>query len=214
MSNYLKEKSEVIKAGQAMLNAGYTVGTWGNISVRSDDGKYIVITPSGIPYEDLTPEIVSVADLEGNLLSGKKPSIETFLHLGIYKKRTEINAVVHTHSVYTCAVAMTRQDVPPILDEMAQIIGGGIRVAKYALPGTMELAANCAEALGDRMAVLLANHGGVCVGKDLNEAFKITKVLEVSLQSYCLGKIIGTPVPLSQEQVEKMRDYFLNDYGK
>lgn len=214
MENYLKEKNQVIQAGKAMLKDGYTVGTWGNISVRSDDGNYMIITPSGVDYEIIAPDMMSVVDMEGNLVSGKKPSIETGLHLAIYKKRPEINAVMHSHSIYTCAIAATREDVPPVLDEMAQIVGGGIQVAEYALPGSPELAKNCAEALEDRMAVLLANHGGVCVGRNIKEAYKITKVVEVSLQSYCLAKSIGNPVALSTEQVNFMRNFFLNSYGK
>lgn len=197
-----------------MLKEGYTVGTWGNISVRAQDGKYMIITPSGIDYETITPEMMSVVDIDGNLISGKQPSIEAGLHLSIYKKRLDINAVMHSHSVYTSAVACTRQDVPPVLDEMAQIIGGGIKVAKYGLPGSPELAKNCVDALEDKMATLLANHGGVCVGRNLAEAYKITGVLEVCLKSYCLGKIIGVPVALEKDNVDFMRNYFLNDYGK
>ncbi|WP_097028170.1 class II aldolase/adducin family protein [Clostridium peptidivorans] len=214
MESYLKEKNEVIQAGKAMLNEGYTVGTWGNISVRSDDGKYMIITPSGVDYEIITPEIMSVVDMEGNLVSGKKPSIETGLHLAIYQNRPEINAIMHSHSIYTCAIAATREEVPPVLDEMAQIVGGGIKVAEYGLPGSQELAENCVKALGDRMAVLLANHGGVCVGRNIKEVYKITKVVEVSLQSYCLAKSIGSPVTLSKDQVDFMRNFFLNAYGK
>lgn len=214
MENYLKEKNQVIQAGKAMLKEGYTVGTWGNISLRSDDGKYMIITPSGVDYDIITPDMMSVVDMEGNLVSGKKPSIETGLHLAIYKKRPEINAVMHSHSVYTCAIAATREDVPPVLDEMAQIVGGGIQVAEYDLPGSPELAKNCVEALGDKMSVLLANHGGVCVGRNIKEVYKITKVVEVSLQSYCLAKSIGNPVVLSTEQVNFMRNFFLNSYGK
>ncbi|MCY6370783.1 class II aldolase/adducin family protein [Clostridium ganghwense] len=214
MNNYMEEKRMVIEAGKTMLNSGLTVGTWGNLSVRTADGKYIVITPSGVDYEKITPEMMSLVDMDGKLVSGKKPSIEAGLHLGIYKKREDVNAVIHTHSIYTCAVAATRTDVPAVLDEMAQIVGGGIKTAKYGLPGSQELASNCAEALGDRMAVLLANHGGVCVGKDLKDAFKITNVVEVSLKSYCLAKSIGNPVALDDKDVNFMRDFFLNSYGK
>lgn len=214
MDNYLKEKNEVIKAGKDMLKEGYTVGTWGNISMRSEDGKYMIITPSGVDYNIITPDMMSVVDMDGNLISGKKPSIETGLHLAIYKKRTEINAIIHSHSIYTCAVAANRQPVPPVLDEMAQIVGGGINVAKYALPGSKELAENCVDALGDKMAVLLANHGGVCVGRDINEAYKITKVVEVCLKSYCIAKSIGNPIELKENEVNFMRDFFLHSYGK
>ncbi|MCY6483412.1 class II aldolase/adducin family protein [Clostridium aestuarii] len=214
MCNYIEEKKMVIEAGKKMLNSGLTVGTWGNLSVRTKDKKYMVITPSGVDYEKITPEMMSLVDMDENLVSGKKPSIEAGLHLGIYKNREDVNAVIHTHSIYTCTVAATREDVPPVLDEMAQIVGGGIKTAKYGLPGSPELARNCVEALDDRMAVLLANHGGVCVGKDLQDAFKITNVVEVSLKSYCLAKAMGNPVALDDKDVDFMRDFFLNKYGK
>lgn len=214
MNNYSEEKELVIEAGKTMISSGLTVGTWGNISIRTSDGKYMIITPSGIDYETITPEMMSIVNMKGELVSGEKPSIESGLHLGIYKKREDVNAVIHTHSIYTCAIAATRMDVPPVFDEMAQIIGGGIKTAKYALPGSQELAQNCVEALGDKMAVLMANHGGVCVGKDLEGAFKITNVLEVSLKSYCLAKSIGNPVVLHDKDVEFMREFFLKKYGK
>lgn len=214
MENYIEEKKMVIEAGKDMLKRSWTVGTWGNISVRTKDKKYMVITPSGVDYEVITPEMMSLVSMDGELISGKKPSIETGLHLEIYKNRQDVNAVVHTHSVYTGAVASTRITVPPILDEMAQIIGGEVKTAEYALPGSKELAHNCKEALGDKMAVLLANHGGVSVGKDLKEAFKITSVLEISLKSYFIAKVIGNPVVLDDKDVNFMRDFFMNSYGK
>jgi len=214
MERYLREKEMVIKAGKDMLKNDWTIGTWGNISVKTEDGKYVIITPSGIDYNVITTEMMSVVDMEGNLVSGRKPSIEVPLHMEIYKKREDVLSVVHTHSPYACAFACTRSNIPPVFDEMAQIIGGEIKTAKYALPGSPELADNCAEALGDKMAVLLANHGGVTVGKSLDEALKITSVLEKSLQSYSIAKAIGNPVALSKDDIEMMREFFLNKYGK
>lgn len=214
MDNYLKEKELVIQAGKDMLNRGWVVGTWGNISVRTEDGRCMVITPSGVDYDLITPEGMCVIDLDGNLLSGEKPSIEWGLHLKVYQTRKDVGAVVHTHSTYASAIAALRETVPPVFDEMAQIIGGELKTARYALPGSQELAENCVQALEDRMAVLLANHGAVCVGKDLKEAFKVSDVLEKVLQSYILARSIGEPVVLEEREVQMMRDYFNNVYGK
>lgn len=214
MERYLKEKESIIKAGKDMVKNNWTVGTWGNISVRSEDGECVIITPSGIDYNIITVEMVSVIDKDGNLLSGNKPSIETPLHLAIYKNRPDVGAVVHVHSPYTSAIACTRTNIPPVFDEMAQILGGGVETAEYALPGSDELANNCVKALGDRMAALLANHGGVAVGKDLDEALKIVEVLEKCLMSYAIAKSFGTPIPLGDDEIMFMRKFFMNHYGK
>lgn len=214
MEKYLNEKKSIIQAGKDMISNDWTVGTWGNISVRSNDGENVIITPSGVDYNVITTEMMSVADMNGNLISGKKPSIELELHTKIYLNRPDVNAIVHVHSPYTCAFACTRTNIPPVFDEMAQIIGGEVKTAKYAIPGTSELADNCVDALGDKMATLLANHGGVAVGKTLEEALKVTEVLEKSLQSYAIAKSFGTPVVLDDEAVNMMRDFFLNKYGK
>lgn len=215
MSNYLKEKQMVINAGKNMKHHGLTVGTWGNISVRTKDGKYSVITPSGVDYDTITPEMMCVVDMEGNVIQGsKKPSIETGLHINIYKVREDVNAVVHTHAVYSTAAAANRMEVPPVLDELAQAIGGTVKTAEYGLPGSKELADNCVKALGDKMAVLLANHGAVCVGDDLPAAFKVCDVLEKGLQIYALAKILGEPIILEEDDVKIMRNFFKNSYGK
>lgn len=215
MINYLKEKQLVIDSGKRMLHSGFTVGTWGNISVRTEDGKYMVITPSGVDYDTITPEMMNLIDMDGSCIEGcKKPSIEWQLHLSIYKSREDVNAVIHTHATYSSAVAATRTNIPPVLDEMAQIIGGEVKTAEYALPGSPELAANCVKALGDKMSALLANHGAVCVGKSMDHAFKVNAVLEQGIQIYILSKMVGAPVELNSKDVEFMRYFFNNVYGK
>lgn len=214
MSEYLQAKESVINAGQDMYKNGWVVGTWGNISVRTKDKKHVVITPSGVNYNLITPAQMCVVDLTGNLIEGEKPSIETGLHVQIYQNRNDVNAVIHTHAIFSSAVAVNHMEVPPILDEMAQTIGGTVKTADYGLPGSPQLAANCVKALEDKMAVLLANHGAVCVGKNLTEAFNVCTVLEKSLQTYFYAKILGSPIPLQGKDVLFMRNYFKNSYGK
>ncbi|MFZ7101769.1 MAG: class II aldolase/adducin family protein [Peptococcaceae bacterium] len=214
MEKYSEEKLQVIEAGKQMLRNGWVVGTWGNISIRTEDGKCMVITPSGVDYELITPESMCVIDLKGNLVTGVRPSIESELHLKIYQTRADVNAVIHTHSTYASALAALRITVPPVFDEMAQIIGGEIRTAEYALPGSRELADHCVKTLGNVMAVLLANHGAVCVAENLPGAFKICHVLEKVLESYILARSVGEPVVLKQEDVAFMRDYFTNVYDR
>ena len=162
------------------------------------------------------PEDVAVADLEGNILSGRrKPTIELELHLDLYRTRPEINAVIHTHPVHSQVFAVLRRPIPPIIDEAAQVLGGTVPVAQYALPGTKELAENVAAAMEGRVrACLMANHGAVCVGESMEQAFKVCAVLEMTAQIYQQALLLGEPHILSDELVDEMWDFANNRYGK
>jgi L-fuculose-phosphate aldolase len=207
-------KKLVCEAGVRMLEMGLVVGTWGNISIRVDD-CCMVITPSGMDYQRLKPEemvVMNIQDLshEGHL----KPSIEGSLHAAIYRARPGINAIIHNHSTSACSLAAARKDIPPILDDMVQIVGGAIRVAEYSLPGTEELGRKALEALEDRNAVLLANHGAVCLGRTIDEAFVTAMVVEKACRVFLDSQCLGGPVELSPSDVAFMRKFFLDQYGQ
>ncbi len=206
---------EIIKVGHALLREGLVLGTAGNISVRLSDSEGILITPSGVPYPELTPEDLVLVDEHGGILSGKlRPSSEVLLHAAIYRSRKDVNAVIHTHSPYASVFAVNRCEIPPVLDEVAQLIGGSVQVARYAMPGTKELAEHAVTALQDRNAVLLANHGMVGVGSDLNEALIVCKAVEKAAQVYLLAKISGSPYIFSDEEVKELRSRFKKAYGQ
>ena len=209
-------KRSIIDAGKVLLEKNLTVDTWGNISIRDKNTGRIYLTPSAMDYNMCTEDDVVVCDMEGNILEGKrKPTIEKVLHLLIYKNRSDINAIVHTHPIYSLVFACLKETIPQIIDEAAQAIGGEVKVADYALPGTIELAENCLNALGEKsMACLLQSHGAVCTGKDLKEAFKTATVLEMTSKVYYMARTIGKPVPISDEDIKYMRDFALNKYGK
>jgi L-fuculose-phosphate aldolase len=204
---FSKEREIVVEASKKILEKGLTVGAWGNVSTRiSDEGK-IVITPSGMNYQKLSPEDMIVVDLHGKKIEGKwKPSSEMPMHLDIYKAREEINAIIHTHPIFSSVLATLRKDIPPILEDMVMLLGGKINVAEYALPGTKILAENVVKALGDKNAVLLANHGSVCVGTDMEKAFTACEVLEKSAQVYIYSKFIGEPISLTPRDIMKLRE--------
>ncbi|MBC7323873.1 MAG: class II aldolase/adducin family protein, partial [Moorella sp. (in: Bacteria)] len=144
--------------GRRLVEERLVVGTWGNISIREDDGQLFVITPSGMPYECIKPEDTVIVNFAGEVVEGdRKPSTETPLHSAIYQARPDVGAVVHTHSTYAGACAVARVPLPPITEDLVQIAGGGVDVAEYALPGSTQLAENALRALGDKNAVLLAN---------------------------------------------------------
>ncbi|HOI64574.1 MAG TPA: class II aldolase/adducin family protein [Mesotoga infera] len=204
----------VLDACRRMEERGMTVGTWGNISVRIDSESFL-ITPSGMSYGCLKTEDIVLADMKGFVIDSKrKPSIEHGLHRMIYKYRPDVGAVIHTHPQYSTAFAIARKDVPAVSEELVQIIGEGVKCAKYALPGTEELAINAVEALGNNNAVLLANHGAVCVGSTLGDAFKVAEVLEKSAKTIIMATIIGTPQVISHEECLKMQDFVRNHYGQ
>ncbi len=198
--------------GKKLLAAGLVLGTWGNISARMDVQR-MVITPSGMDYLKIEPGDMAVVDLETGEWSGpRKPSTEAPLHSLIYKTRPEVGAVIHTHSVFASTVAACGKDIPAILEEIAQIVGGPVRVARYALPGTGELASNAVEALEDRNAVLLANHGVVAVGAGLDEAFLVCQVVEKAAMVLIYGTILGGVRVLPEGDVAEIRRLFTEKY--
>ncbi|NLT95761.1 MAG: class II aldolase/adducin family protein [Clostridia bacterium] len=205
---------EIIKTGKLMVKQGLVASTWGNISVKLSDDE-ILVTPSGMEYSKLKPSDLVLVNLEGQILEGcRKPSSELPLHLAFYKYRKDINAVVHTHSIYASAYAALRKPIPPLIEDMAMVIGGPVNVASYALPGTKELAQNAVEALGDKGAVLLANHGVIGVGSTLAEAYKACLLAEKTAHISLAAQIMGEPVALNSEEVKIMREAYLTSYGQ
>ena len=208
-------KKFLIDAGLRMIKSGLTVETWGNISVRDPETGYVYLTPSGMPYDSIVEDDIVVMDVDGNRIEGeRKPTIEYAMHLGIMKRRPDVNAVIHTHPVYSQVFALLHENIPPVIDEAAQILGGEVKVTEYALPGSHEMAENAIEAIGDGASCLLANHGAVAVGKDMDAAFRVCTVLEMTSQIYYMARCIGNPKPIDDDKVAFMKDFVANHYGQ
>ena len=208
-------KRFLIDACLRMVKSGLTVETWGNISVRDPETGYVYLTPSGMPYDTIVEDDIVVMDVDGNRIEGeRKPTIEHAMHLGIMKNRPDVNAIVHTHPVYSQVFALLHENIPPVIDEAAQILGGEVKVTEYALPGSPEMAANAIAAIGNDAACLLANHGAVAVGKDMEAAFKVCTILEMTSQIYYMARCIGEPKPLDDDKVAFMKDFVANHYGQ
>lgn len=208
-------KAFLVESGKRMLHSGLTVETWGNLSVRDPETGHIYLTPSGMPYDTLTDDDIVVMDVDGNILEGeRKPTIEYGMHLGIMKRRGDVNAIIHTHPVYSQVFALLHEPIPPVIDEAAQILGGTVGVTEYALPGSPEMAQNAIDTLGDGAACLLANHGAVAAAKDMDGAFRICTVLEMTAQIYYMARCIGKPEPISNEKIAYMKDFAANHYGQ
>lgn len=185
-----KAKEIVVEAGKQLVSSGLIARTWGNVSCRVDDETF-VITPSGRAYETLTPEevvLVKMDDLsyEGNI----KPSSEKGIHASCYIMRPEVNFVIHTHQMNASIVSAIGNDINNIEGESKDIIGDNIPVATYGLSGTGKLRKGVVGALSrsDSKAVIMRNHGAVCLGKDYDEAFKIAHEVETVCQNYIFAK--------------------------
>ena len=210
-------KKLIVDSGLKMLNGGFTIETWGNISYRDPETNLVYLTPSGMDYTIITENDIVVCDLEGNIVEGfRKPTIETGLHLAVYKSRPEVNAIVHTHPLYSTVFSCAGLDIPLVIDEAAQVLGGPSRVADYALPGSPELAANCVKALGQESnSCLLKSHGAVCVGENMDGAFKVSLVLEVTAQILQMIRAMGCNYdPISEENINAMQYFVKNIYGQ
>jgi len=215
MDKKLEIKEKIVETGVKMLNTSLVVGTWGNISARVPGEDLVAITPSGMNYDSLEADDIVIVDLEGKIVEGKrKPSIEVPMHVTIYRHRPDIQAIVHTHSPFATAMSTARKPIPGAVEDMVQIVGGNVRVSEYALPGTKELGQNVIKALEGRQAVLLANHGMLGAGSNLEEALKVCQVVEKTAQITILAQIIGGVVELSQEDIAFMRDFYLHQYGQ
>ena len=207
-------RQEIIEGGLRLVKEGLVARTWGNISIRVNE-THMLITPSGRTYEDLTPEDIVLVNYHTSKHEGPiKPSSEKELHCEIYRTRKKINAVVHTHQMNASTVAAAQREVPPILDDMAQIIGPSVRVAAYALPSTKKITKRTVSALKGRIAALMANHGAVCVGRDLDEAFVVCQVLEKACKAFIEAEFLGGAKSINKFEAHLMHQIYIRKYSR
>ena len=181
-------------------------GTSGNLSVYDKEQDVMVITPTSVPYETITPEDMVVLRLDGGILEGNyRPSSEWRMHAAIYEAKPEAGAVIHTHSPYATAFAVNNRNIPAILIEMAFFLGGDVPLAKFAVPGTREVGTEAVKALAGRTGCLLANHGVLALGKDLEQAHLRAVYIEDAAKICSIAMSNGPIVTISQEQIDAMR---------
>ncbi len=208
-------KRLIVDTGQELYKQNLTIGTWGNISVLDSKTDLVYIKPSTMDYNEINLEDVVVVDKKGKTIEGfRKPSIEMTMHLSIYNARKDVGAIVHYHPIYSSVLAVTGFSLPGICEDFVQIVGEKVLCAKYALPGSDELAENAVVSLGNRNAVFLLNHGTLCVGKDIKEAMKVCYVVEKTAHIYILSKNVGKCRVIPEEDIKKMQDFARNSYGK
>ena len=211
----INERKKIIAICKELEACGFVTGTWGNVSVRCDEG--FLLTPSRIEYSSTVPEDIVLVGLDGQKISGHRlPSSEKEVHRQIYVKRPDIGAIIHCHSTYATAVSVAGVDIPPILEEVAQLIGDGIRCTKeYVRAGEHEkLGEQAAAFIYQNAAVLIKNHGPVCCGKDLDEAFLCSMVVEKAAKIFLSLETGLHAVSIPAEAVALEHDRYKNTYGK
>ena len=203
---FASHRYEVWLHARKMWEAGLVAGSAGNVSARISEDR-VAITPTSVPYAEMTAKQIAVVDLaSGRCIDADgAPSYELPMHLVIYRERSDVAAIVHTHAPFVTALSVLRKALPPVLEEMIVQLGGTIEVADYAPTGSEELGRNVVRGLGDRAGVILANHGNVCVGRDLSRALHVAIAMEAGARVYAEAIRIGEPVALSQAAIDAAR---------
>jgi len=196
---------------------GLVVWTAGNVSARVLGQELLVIKPSGVDYDELTPENMVVCDLEGRLVEGEHaPSSDTAAHAYVYKHMPEVNGVVHTHSTYATAWAARGEAIPCVLTMMADEFGGEIPVGPFALIGDDSIGHGIVSTLrGHRSkAVLMQNHGPFTVGASAEAAVKTAVLAEEVARTVHVARQLGEPLPIAQSDIDRLYDRYQNAYGQ
>lgn len=204
----MDSKTQVLTIAKRIYSNRLVVASLGNVSCRDESGN-IAITPSGIDYEELTLKDIVIVDLEGTNVDGTlTPSSETPMHTLIYRKRPDVNGVVHTHSLYASAFSVVNKEIPVDMVEVAAHVGGRVPVAPYQPPGTKELGEEALKVLGEKRACLLQNHGVLAVGNTLEKAYKAAAIVEIAARIHILGSLIGDPRELPADDIQKVKDLY------
>jgi L-ribulose-5-phosphate 4-epimerase len=187
----------------------------GTVCAHDSQTGYVVVTPSGLDYERLTPDDMIVTDMDLNLVEGKyRPSVALNLWTSFLRARPELNAVVHTHSPYATAFSVVYQSIPVITETMADWFGQPVPVTRYLSVEDPEFPTLPVEVMGNGYAVLLGNHGPITVGITLEHALERAVTLEEAARTYSIARTISVPVPLTDEQARASFDYYHNRYGQ
>ncbi len=205
-------REQLLWVAKEMLRTNLVQGTAGNLGARLPDGN-AVLTPSSLDYLEMTLDDLVVCDLDGNVLEGTRgPTSEKALHLSALRVNEDIDATMHCHAKYATMFALTRTPIPAVIEEFDVFVGGDVDVADYKTTGTEELAAEVASRVGDKAAVLMANHGLFAVGKDPKDALHIAALVERTAEIVWGARALGTIVPLPAEVNQTFSGYYR--YGR
>jgi L-ribulose-5-phosphate 4-epimerase len=205
-------RQQVLDTVKKMCVADLIRMSAGNVSARVQS-DYLAITPTSLSYDIMKPEDIVIVDLDGKVVEGKlRPTSEIALHTAIMRSRPGVNAVVHTHSVYSMSFAIANRSIPMVCTEGA-FVGGEVPVARYATPGTPDVAESALEALNanpEVCAALLRNHGLVAIGSSLTGAWETAYKVEVEAQAYYQALQLGHPTPITLEQYNEIKAVYFS----
>lgn len=211
----LKElREEVWKCNLELPKNDLVKMTSGNVSGRDPETNLVVIKPSGIRYEELSPDNLVVVDIEGDVIEGElKPSMDTGAHLYVYRNRPDVFGICHTHSVYATTFAALGQSIPPCLTASA-MMGGEIPLGGYAPIGDEDIGQEIVKSIGSSLAVIMQNHGVFTIGDSATKAIKMAVEVEEIAKITHMAMLRGQPIELTPEQVAEIADMYANDYGQ
>jgi L-ribulose-5-phosphate 4-epimerase len=206
---------ELVKFAKQMITTGLVRGTSGNISAREVGADRCLITPSGVDYDTMQPEDLVIVGLDGERdMAQAKPSVDTPVHLAVYRARPDVAACIHTHSLYAAAFSTVGREIPALITESAGYVGGPVRVMEYVPPASPDTGDQVAAGLGQDRAVLLPNHGVIAVGESLKKAFGAAMAVEESAHVAFIALQLGTPKLVPDGEVERMHDFIHHKYGQ
>jgi len=204
-------KQDIVNICTRLLNDGHVIGSAGNVSarVKKDGEEFVLITPSNVNYVEMKSSDILLIDFEGKVIEGERnPSVEKQLHLGIYKSREDINAIIHSHGIYSTILSTLNLSLPPVIEELVPYLGGEIECAEYGEAGSEELAESVINRLGEKNALILANHGNICCGSHLEGSYTVLEYLERGSKIYYLAKLLKDPNLLPDDTIEFEKDIF------
>ena len=210
-------RRQVAELHAELVRYGLVAWTAGNVSGRVPGTDCFVIKPSGVSYDDLTPQSIVVCDLDGTLIEGQlSPSSDTAAHAYVYRHRADVGGVVHTHSTYATAWAARGEPIPCVLTAMADEFGGGIPVGPFAVIGDDSIGRGIVETLEKHRspAVLMRNHGVCTIGKDARAAVKAAVMCEDVARTVHIARQLGQPIPIDQADIDRLYDRYQNVYGQ
>jgi L-fuculose-phosphate aldolase len=211
-------KQQVIDACLALVRLGLTTGSSGNVSIRVPGTATVVVSPSSVRYDSMAVADVCTVDVDsGDQVDGdRNPTSELLMHLAVHRARPDVGAVIHAHTMHTTALSLLGRGIPPIMDEQIGLLGGEVSLCPHMLPGSEALASTVVEHLADRRAVILAHHGMLGCGKDVQQALDVCQATDRLAHIYLLALRAGEPAVLPDEaqRLERMYYEMQNRRGK
>lgn len=208
-------KETVCEQNHELPANGLVVGSGGNVSGRDPETGLVVIKPSGVKFSKLTPDTMVVVDLDGNIIEGKmKPSVDTGIHLYIYRNRDDVFGITHTHSPYATSFAARGERIPAVLTPITHMLGRDIPCSRYATPGEVDTGQAIIEAADGGWAVLVKAHGVFTMGRSAKEATSNAMYLEEAAMTTHLAMTLGKVEELPQEEIDRCYNWFRKNYGQ